>query len=98
MAQRRARAPAVRAAPGARARLSPGTFLRGDRRDHELPGQYGEDAHVPRAQEIEAAAAGARRHTLGVARMSDAATPSRTHPIMWELIPWFVNGRLGAAE
>ena len=30
--------------------------------------------------------------------MSDAATPSRTHPIMWELIPWFVNGRLGDAE
>jgi Putative zinc-finger len=30
--------------------------------------------------------------------MSDNSVSSGTHPIMWELIPWFVNGRLSGAE
>jgi Putative zinc-finger len=30
--------------------------------------------------------------------MSDGSPPSGTHPIVWELIPWFVNGRLSGAE
>jgi putative zinc finger protein len=30
--------------------------------------------------------------------MSAESVPSRTHPIMWELIPWLVNGRLSVEE
>jgi len=30
--------------------------------------------------------------------MSDDSAPSGTHPIVWELIPWLVNGRLSGAE
>src|SRR5580700_6115790 len=98
MAERRARAAAIRAAPGAGACLSPRAFLRGDRRDHELSGQHREDAHVPRAQETEGAAAGARRNRAGAGRMSAESTPGAAHAAKWDLIPWLVNGRLSGAE
>jgi hypothetical protein len=47
-------------------------------------------------KKAEAAAAGARRPAAGVARMSSDSAPGGKHAIMWELIPWLVNGRLMA--
>src|SRR5258705_1601504 len=94
MARRRARAAAARAAHGARADVSDGSFLRGNRRDHGLSGEHGEDTHVPRAPEAQGDAPEARGPGGAGKCMSAPASFDETHDRAWELLPWLVSGRV----
>src|SRR5882672_5493804 len=93
MARRRARAPAARAAHGAGADVPARSFLRGNRRDHGLSGEHGEDAHVPRAAEAAGHAPEARGPGVPGKSVSAPASSSEAHDRAWELLPWLVNGR-----
>jgi hypothetical protein len=66
------------------------TFDRGDRRYHSVSGGHGKDPHVPCARKTApvATCAGRYRPMIGAyPRIAD-------HRESWDLLPWFVNGRL----
>ena len=84
-----------RAAQRSRPDLLPRPAVRRDRAHRRLPGRHREDARLPRPPPLARAARASMGRTREGAR---AATRQHEHRTAQELLPWYVNGTLAAAE
>src|SRR6201996_4195871 len=84
------------ATPDPGAGLRPGPLLRGNRRNHGVPCQHGEDADVPRARQVARDPAAARRDSMCLDRqILESEEPAPLSPSL-NGVGWFA--RAGSDE